>query len=1072
MVTSRSERHATPEELRVDARVTVHADRFIALATSPRPRLSWTVPLVRDDQAQTAYEAVVHREGGAPITWSSGVVESGDPWTRVTTDLDPHAHLTFTVRTRDENGEWSKWAPPIPLETGPHTLEHWGGASWIGLPALRVARREFDSPLTPRRARLHLTAQGLVRASVNGVTVNATASDPSRSDAGRALFRTYDVTDLIGVGANALDLAVAHGEWKRTGLDPRVLAVLVVEQADGTVSCFGTGDGMDVADGLVTIEDPFYLEAHEPRRHLVFSDAASVTVLGATDRPGSLAEPPTRVSPDPGPPLHVVETLTPSRMAGVPGVRLFDVGMNIAGRSRVLVDGGLPPGSVVEVMHGEHLGADGRLDTTNLTMPYDRGRVRQVVRYTIGATDAADDDDVLEPWFCFHGFRYLEVSGIPADAVIAVEVDTLHSDVTPTGDLITDAPAVDALVARGRRTLLNNLHGIPEDCPTREQAGWTGDTASAAEFDFAAFDMQAFFTKWLGDLGTSQQLDGSIPAIAPDLRAERIPADPVWGAALQRVLEGHWLHYGDLDTVRELLPVLRRWVDFQRACASPDGTIGRAPISYGHDWLGLEQTPPELHHTAAVLDSLRVLAGFEDLMGATDAAAERRSQADALRRAARESFVDSADGRLSIGNGSQGSLALAVDNGWLTPEETVIALARLEDDVRARGNRVSSGFATTRSVVRTLANHGRSQALFDALHQTAEPGIGAMLDHGPGTFWECWWIDPTNTGTGSLDHIGLGGPFAGWAWQFLAGVRPVAGGYSRFVVEPQVIDGLTTLALEHRTVRGRIDLRLRREGSRLELDLTVPVGSTAVVRLPGAEETVVGSGRHRVVSAVPVPERVLPTVESSRYGFDDAPLSTDIDGDAFLLQEAIARGMFGPAGSTGSIAVLERGIRCMPVPHARLDGPILRVAGTDADERLGPRVRIALPAPLDLSEARFAFAMFDLCLVGSARPLETQLALVSADGSVLETNGRLWPAGWVRTTLDLAGWSGADAVITIEAGLRYTDSAVGAADTPEAPDVADAAAAPGGESGEPAEAYPAAFHLGRIGFSRVRPTWP
>lgn len=1067
MVTSRSDRPATPEALRVDARVTMRSDRFIALATSPRPRLSWNIPLVRDDQAQTAYEAVVRREASSPITWSSGVVESGDPWTRVTTDLDPHAHLTFTVRTRDENGEWSKWAPPVPLETGPHTLEHWGGASWIGLPALRVARREFDSPLAPRRARLHLTAQGLVRASANGVTVNATASDPSRTDADRALFRTYDVTDLIRVGDNVLDLAVAHGEWKRTGLDPRVLAVLVLEHADGSVAYHGTGDGMAVADGPVTIEDPFYLEAHEPRRRLAFSDAASVTALGPVQRPGSRAEPPARVSPDPGPPLHVVETLTPSRIAGAPGVRLFDVGVNIAGRSRVLVKGGLPPGTVVEVVHGEHVGADGRLDTTNLTMPYDHGRARQVVRYTIGETDAAVDD-VLEPWFCFHGFRYLEVSGIPEDVVFEVEADTLHSDVTPTGDLFTDALAADALVARGRRTLLNNLHGIPEDCPTREQAGWTGDTASAAEFEFAAFDMQAFFTKWLGDLRTSQQPDGSIPAIAPDLRAERIPADPVWGAALQRILEGHWLHYGDLETVVEMLPVLRRWVDFQLACASRDGTIGRAPISYGHDWLALEQTPPELHHTAAVLDSLRVLSEFEDLIGATDAAAERRSQADALRSAARASFVDSADGRLSIGNGSQGSLAIAVDSGWLTADETAVAVARLEDDVRARGNRVSSGFAATRSVVRALANHGRSQALFDALHQTAEPGIGAMLDHGPGTFWECWWIDPTNTGTGSLDHIGLGGPFAGWAWQFLAGVRPIAGGYSRFVVEPQVVDGLTALSLESRTVRGLIELQLRREGTRLELHVKVPVGSTAVVRLPGADETVVGSGWHRLVGTVQVPERVLPAVESSRHGCDDAPLSTDVDGDALLLQEAIAHRMFEPAGSTKSITVLDRGIRCMPVPHARLAGPILRVTGADADEQLGPRVRIPLPAALDLSEARFAFAMFDLCLVGSARPLETELALVSADGSVLETSGRLWPAGWVRTTLDLGGWAGADAVVAVEAGLRYTDARADAT-VENAP---DDAVDPGGETGEAAGAYPAAFHLGRIGFSRARPTWP
>lgn len=1046
---------ATPEHLRVDARTTMRADRFIALATTPRPRLSWNIPLMRDGQAQTAFAAVVHDESGR-AAWTSGLVESPDPWVHLTVDLPANSHHSFTVRTRDENGQWSDWAPSVPLETGPHTLADWGGASWIMSPSLQVLRRRFDLVDASRRARLHLTAQGLVRASVNGTPVNATASDPSRTDIDRALFRSYDVTDLLRAGGNELDLAVAHGEWERTGLDPRVLATLVVEHADGSRTFHGTGKGMLAGAGPVTIEEPFYLEAHEPGRPVVFG-AASIVVLDPTDQAGDFGAPPVRVLPDPGPPLHVVEVFTPSQLASNdPVVRRYDVGVNVAGRCRLVVDGGLPAGTVIQVVHAEHVGDDGRLDTTNLTMPFDHGRVRQALRFTIGAAgDRINPSHVLEPWFCYHGFRYLEVTGLPVEARVQVEVHALHSDLRPSGALTTDAPAVDTLVARGRRTLLNNVHGIPEDCPTREQSGWTGDTASATEFDFSAFDMQAFFTKWLGDLRTSQQADGAIPAIAPDVRAERIEPDPVWGAALQRVLEGHWLHYGDLDVVLDTMPALRGWVDFQLSCASDDGTIGRSPISYGHDWLALEQTPPELHHTAATLDALRVLADFEELIGAADAAAERRAQADTLRRAARASFVDSSEDRLSVGNGSQGSLALALESGWLTEAESAIAAEHLERDIRARGNRVSSGFATTRTVVRALARRGRSQALFDALHQPAEPGIGAMLDHGPGTFWECWWIDPENTGTGSLDHIGLGGPFAGWAWQFLAGVQPIAGGYSRFIVEPSVVDGLTALDLEAQTVRGQVEVRLRRDGTRLELDLAVPVGAEAVVRLPGSREQSAGPGRHRFVADVEVPVRVLPGGEPPWQAPATAPRSADVDGDALLLQSAIVDRRLVAAGSTASIAVLENGVRCMPVPHAQLEGPILRVTGTEPDEPTGPLVRIAFPRPLDLSHAQFVFAMFDLCLDNSTRRLETELRLISADGSLLATNKRLWPAGWVRTSLDVAGWAGAGAVVAIEAGLSYLDAAA----------ATDAA-------GSTSPRLPAAFHLGRIGFSRARRTWP
>lgn len=1042
---------AMPEHLRVDGRITRRTDRFLALATSPRPRLSWSLPLLRHGQAQAAFEALVRSDPASETAWTSGIVESADPWVRVTSDLAAHSHLVFTVRTRDERGEWSEWAPAVPLDTGPYSLADWGGAVWVATPPLRVLRRAFEVHGTPDRARLHLTAQGLVRAVVNGSTVNAEASDPSRTDAQRALYRSYDVGDLLEAGANTLDLTVAHGEWKRTDLDPRVLAVLVVERADGTRSFHGTGDGMLAGDGPVTVEDPFYLEAHELGRTTAF-DAASVAVLEPAAEPAGFAEPPSRVSADPGPPLLAVETFTPARISSPdPAVRLFDVGVNVAGRSRVILEDPLPVGTAIEVVHGEHVGHDGRLDTTNLTMPFDHGRVRQVVRYVIGRSDGGHPGEKLEPWFSYHGFRYLEVTGVPAGARLRVEVDTLHSDIRPTGEIATDAPAVDTLVARGRRTLLNNVHGIPEDCPTREQAGWTGDTASAVDFDLAAFDMQAFFTKWLGDLRTSQQADGSIPAIAPDLRAERIPADPVWGAALQRVLEGHWLHYGDLDVVGEMLPVLRAWVDFQLTCTVEDGTIGGAPISYGHDWLALEQTPPELHHTAAALDALRVLAEFEELIGATDAAAVRRAQAETLRRAARACFVDSAPGRLSIGNGSQGSLAVAIESGWLTPAESAVAVARLERDVRARGNRVSSGFATTRSVVRALASLGQSQAIFDTLHQTAEPGIGAMLDHGPGTFWECWWIDPDNTGTGSLDHIGLGGPFAGWAWQSLAGVRPIAGGYSRFVVEPRIVDGLTTLSLETRTVRGLIELRLRRDGSRLDVELAVPVGAEAVVRLPDAPEQAVGAGRHRFNGDASVPTRTRPAAEPSWQPPSAARRSTDVDGDASLLQSAIADRRYESAGSTASITVIEGGVRCMPVPHAQLGGPILHVTGTSPHEATGPMVRITPPARLDLSLARFVFAMFDLCLEGSMRALETELRLFSDDGSVLETTGRLWPAGWVRTSLDLGGWVGANAVVAIEAGLRYADTVTPDSAVPRTPP---------------------AFHLGGIGFSRTRRTWP
>jgi alpha-L-rhamnosidase len=523
----------------------IRADgRFVALASERRPRLSWVVPLERNGQRQTAFRLRVGpgtsdpRSGDTSLVFDSGEVETGDPFVELGIDLAADSLYSWTVRVRDEVGDWSHWAAPATCETGPWQYDDWC-AEWIAHPALTVLRRKVLLEQSTQRARLHLTAQGLVRASVNGVAVNADASDPSRTDLSRALYRTYDVTDLLTVGANTVEFALGLGEWERSGEDPRLLAELVAHAADGTIVRAGTGAEMDAARGEVIVEEPFYLERHERIGDaVVFGPSDALRTLKPGVDPVSFAIPPAAIAPDPSPALRRIARHEVTELSRTADSRVYDVGTNIAGRTRLTVASPVPAGTVVRVVHGEHLDQAGRLDTTNLTMPFDHGRVRQAVEYVIEGTVR----EALEPWFAYHGFRYFEIVGLPADADVVVEAWSLHTDLVSVSELETDDPQVNALVRAARRTLLNNVHGIPEDCPTREQAGWTGDTASVTEFEFAAFDLQAFFSKWLADLRTSQQSDGSIPAISPDIRAERISPDPVWGAGLLGVLLGNWLH--------------------------------------------------------------------------------------------------------------------------------------------------------------------------------------------------------------------------------------------------------------------------------------------------------------------------------------------------------------------------------------------------------------------------------------------------------------------------------------------------------------------------------------------------
>jgi len=1021
---------AAPTNLRIDGRRPLaHEGRAVVVAASPTPRVSWQLPR---SAAPTKAELAVRTASGELLY--TDTAEGANPWHRLQTAVSDHDDLRVEVRIFTADSGWSPWSLPLRLEAGPWSLAAWGG-KWVSHPAPVTLRREFQLAASSQRARLHLTAQGLVRATVNGTAVNPEASDPSRTDLTRALYRTYDVTDLLITGDNVLDLDIGHGEWARTKSPPRVLASIMTEDNHGVRTLHATGEGMLFAPSVVVHDEPFYLEAHDHVAPITFAVPDALDILSGEESVSPQL--PNAILPDPGPGIRVVERLDTTEVARA-AHRSFDVGTNIAGRSRLELLTPLPIGTVITLRHGEHLTPDGQVDTTNLNMPFDRGRGRQELRFAVHGTAG----EVLTPWFCYHGFRYVEVTGLPVDAEVKVFADVLHSDVEAISAMTTDDFAVEELDRRARRTFLNNLHGIPEDCPTREQSGWTGDVASAIDFSFAAFDLEAALGKWLDDLATSQQASGAIPAIAPDIRPTPTPADPVWGAALPDVLENHWLHYGDPAVLGRLLPVLRRWAEFLLTCRGPDGTVDGAPISYGHDWLALEQTPPEILHTAITQRTLDTLMRLEAASGDTHGlVAHWEARVSELRSAGRAAFVGAGDGSaLSIGNGSQASLALSIEAGWLTADEAHDAGARIAADIRQRGDRFASGFAGTRAVVRALAATGQSETIARTLLQAEAPGIGAMLTSGPGTLWECWWIDPQNTGTGSLDHVGLGGPVAGWVWRHLVGVRPTAPGFAEFEVEPHFMRGSRALSARIRTIRGDLTVNYLPQDDTVEIEIDAPPTIKGRLLLPAgrAEDIRPGISRFRaeiLANSAPTPVAIRRT------------LSADVDRTENLLlaSTGAVETIHPAAGELDEISVSPLGLNCMPVPHEQYGTPTLTVRG-----RASPtgELLVRIPIGKQLRHARFVYALLDFCDAPEFQPSEIVLRVVQSGGRVSETRHRVWPAGWQRVSVALDESADLASVQEVVVGATFPGTAL---------------------SGEPSAA---SFHVGPLGWSTLRRTWP
>lgn len=985
-----------------------------ALGVTAFPLVSWAAAAPR----QRPTVVSLRNESGSEIWTHRPAADARE--IRIGRALEPFQ--TYTVVASGIEGD--RFAT---LETGPLTSVDWT-AHWLSAPAGTSLRTTLRLPASTEKVRLFVAAQGLVRLSINGIPLNENRLDPSRSAPARALARAFDITGLVTEGPNDVEVVLGLGSWGATKQDPRVLVeldhwVAGVRHAQGLRDVTASGSA-------VVTQEPFYLERIDAgRRPVAPPRVVDLTADGDDSVPAS-------VVPDASPVVRVVDTRRVAEIGRVDGARIYDVGENIAGRTRITLRSDLPPRCVVSMIHGEHIAPDGTVDTTNLTMPYDRGRERQVFEWV----PAGRSGEQGEAWFSYYGFRYVEVRGLPEEAVVEVDARVLHSDVSSSLEVVTSDDHLAALFRVATRTTLNNLHSVPEDCPTREQAAWTGDVASAAEWEFAALDVRSFFAKWLVDLADSQQEDGAVAGIAPDPRGFTMGSDAVWGSALPRVAWNHWLHYGDAAVLEQALPPLRRWCAYIRSNIGDSGVVDGFPISYGHDWLALDQTPPVLLHTAAAIDTLDVLGRLEDAAG-EDGSGSRR-QAEYLRAAARRMFV-SPEG--TVANGSQGALATALAAGILNTDAARDAARELGANVAARGYRVSTGFAATRWAVEALARDGQHEMIAAMLRQADEPGIGAMLASGPGTFWESWWIDSENTGTGSLDHVGLGAPFAAWAVRDVAGLSPIAPGWSVARFAPHFLDGVERMQLTLRTVRGSITARWHRFGDRVDVSLDLPDGVEADVELPDGRGMRVTGGSHRWQIDAPVATPLaIPTSQAWRAPAI-ASRSADIDREP-MHQGALRAGR-------GQPLITGIDLTCTPVTHAQHDRPVALVRSTSR----GTPPSVVLPVPGEPNEhpdaPRFVYALLDLCMESPGVESAMLLRLRRRDGSTREALARVWPAGWNRVSIDLEPGE-ADNVVELEIGLVVV-----------------------GEAGDDLAVYkadpdtPFAFHLGDVGFSGRMRSW-
>ncbi|MDO8834049.1 MAG: family 78 glycoside hydrolase catalytic domain, partial [Vicinamibacterales bacterium] len=516
-------------------------------------------------------------------------------------------------------------------------------------------------------------------------------------------------------------------------------------------------------------------------------------------------------------------------------------------------------GTRVTLRHGERLNPDGTLYTENLR----RARATDVY------IARGDEEEVFEPHFTFHGFQYVEITGLPSPPCAAdVAGCVVRSATRETGTFECSHPGVNRLWLNGLWSQKDNFLSVPTDCPQRdERLGWMGDAQVFLRTATYNMDVAAFFTKWMIDVEDAQTPEGVFPDTAPRLGEREnfvglanLCGAAGWADAGVIVPYTIWRVYGDRRILERHYAAMTAWVDWI-ASRNPQGLrLNDLGNNYG-DWLcipsdtsfGTHSPMKNLLATAFWADACTKLARIARELGHDSDAARFAAMFEYVRSAFQREWLQP-DGRITTDTQTGYLLALAFD---LLPSHLREAAAgRLVADIEAHDWHLSTGFIGVGHLNPQLTLAGRHDAACRLLLQDTYPSWLYPVRHGATTIWERWngWTREDgffNPQMNSFNHYSLGS-VGEWLYRHVAGIEldPDVPGFKRFVLRPFLCAGLDYAHASYRSMHGDISSHWRRTGDAFAWTAVVPPNTTARVFVPCAATSPVLEGGAPVERAV------------------------------------------------------------------------------------------------------------------------------------------------------------------------------------------------------------------------------
>ncbi|MFX0175416.1 MAG: family 78 glycoside hydrolase catalytic domain [Candidatus Hodarchaeota archaeon] len=835
------------------------------------PRFSWVLDHQERNQYQSAYQIIISSEKSLLLSeigdmWDSGKISSeqnfnipykGKPlrsdstyywkvkwWDKNNIESNYSQVSTFGTALLDES-EWkAKWISRrefidrkirrmYQYKSGKRNL-----AGRIREVHALYFRKQFCLQKPIKTAKIYICGLGYYELRLNGKKVGNRILEPAQTDYNKiALYSTYDINDYLQ-RENTIGIILGNGRCVELwGYDfPKVIAQLHIHFDDDTNHIICTDESWKLSNGPIQENGIYYGEKYDARLELSGWDCFTYE---DTDWDIAAEVSGYNLSSQMMQPIQISKFLTPEKIfSPKAGMYVYDFGQNFSGYVRLKVRG--PRGSEVKLRFAEIIHDDGTINIAT------NGNAPSTDIYIL----KGDGEEIFEPHFTYHGFRYVELTGFPGVPTIDnIEGLFFHSNVPKVGNFFCSNDLINKIHFNIIWGQLSNLMSIPTDSPQRdERMGWMGDAQLVIEESIYNFDMVRFYSKYLNDIKMSQRRDGSISDVVPPYW-RLYPADLAWGTAYITIAWYLYWYYNDNRILEEHYNSLKQYVDFLTSLSEENIVkMGK----YG-DWcppssIVSRKTPVELISTWYYYHDTLLFSKIAKILKKNEDHNFYKAKAEDIKNAFNNKFLKTitytayklspADRSLSQ---TSNILPLYLD---IVPEKkhksVLNSLIRaIQEDYDYH---FDTGILGTRYIFDALTENGFPEVIYKMIKQNSFPGYGYMIQEGATTLWERW-EKLEGGGMNSHNHIMLGSVDA-WFYKTLAGITSIEPGWKKVRIKPYIPSDMDYVNASTTTVLGIICSAWEKINNIIKITLKIPVGCNADVYIPIEEKSIIKEGNN------------------------------------------------------------------------------------------------------------------------------------------------------------------------------------------------------------------------------------